>query len=372
MLAEEEPGYPHELILRAFAESMSVIQGHYRMRVKLLANLLRHILKEKRVDFKGQIEDDPFLRILAGLVEGVSSSIKEEITEYREKLNDSLEDFEKTQSAASYSEFTDLLREGVFLHILCKEIKNSPLFVKEDIAKFSKALDDRENKLRAVFSAIQISDNQTYDFVPHNLMFEFASFTEGALNEVAIFLSYNLAVKYPKSKGQLLVVHYVLVKNAVENFKGLNSRQDLGDQVFENLFHIAIVLVLCGYLETLRLPNEEKIQYLEKVIQLPSIEYSVKKIFDGVATIPIPRVQLRVPLWLLLAISSVLLVFHWYWDIYLPLEMSQLGLKLTVPNVPIFLTFAFVLSVIVLFRVYRLRSNIIKSLRRGEVEHQEI
>jgi len=368
VLTEEELGYPHELILSASNRSIGVSKGQYRMRTKLLANLLNFVLKKKREDIKIESKEDPELLILANLTSRSSSSLGQNISEYREKLNALMEDFQTTQSETSYSSFIDFLKEGVFLHILCKEIKGSPLFLGEDISKFSKILDYRENNLKAVFSAIQIWGTQKYDIVPHSIVFEFSSFEDKALREAVIFLSYILAVDYLKSKRELLVTHYMLVKSVIDEFKEVVSQENLADQVLENLFKVAITLFLCGYLKALRLPNDEKTHYLESVIHLPSIEYSFKKAFDEVASISVPHIQFRVPFWILLAINSILLVLHWYNEIYLPLEFSQLGIKFTAPAVPVFLLFAFLISVFMVFRLYKLKSNIIKNFRRGTIE----
>jgi hypothetical protein len=361
----EELGYPHELILSASNRSTSVIKGQYRMRIKLLANLFNFALKKKREDIKIESKEDPELLILASLTSGSFGSLGEKISEYREKLNVLVEDFQTTQSETSYFSFRDFLREGVFLHILCKEIGGSSLFLEEDISRFSKILDHRERDLEAIFSAIQIWGTRKADSVPDSVVSQFSSFEDGALKDSVIFLSYALAVDYPKSKHELLVVHYRLVKSVMDEFKEVVSQENLADQVLENLFKTAIILFLCGYLKTLRLPNDEKTHYLESVIDLPSIEHSLNKSFDEVAGMSIPHIQLRVPLWMLLATSSVLLILHWYYEIYLPWEFSPLGIKFSAPSVPVFLLIAFLISLFMVFRLYRLKDKIIKNFRRG-------
>jgi len=368
VLAGEELAYPHELILSASNRYLSVIKGQYRTRTKLLANLLNFVLKEKREKIKIEGKEDPALLILASLTSRSPTSLDDRISEYRKRLNELMEDYQNTQSETAYSSFINFLKEGIFLHILCKEIRRSTVFLKEDISKFADILDYRENNLRAVFSAIQIWGTQKYDAVPYSIVFEFTSFKDEALREAVIFLSYVLAVDYPKSKRELLVSHYMLVRQVVNEFKDVVSKENLADQVLENLFKVAITLFFCGYLRTLRLPNDEKTHYIEEIIHLPSIEYSLKKTFDEVASISLPYIHFKVPLWLLLAIDSILLVLHWFNEIYLPLEISQLGIKFPTVNVPTFLFFAFLISVFMLFRLYKLKSNILKNFRRGTIE----
>lgn len=364
----EELAYPHELILSASNRSLSVIKGQYRMRIKLLANLLHFVLTEKREKIKIERKEDPALLILASLTSRSPTSLDDRISEYRKKLNELLEDFQNTQSETAYSSFIDFLKEGIFLHILCKEIRGRTVFFKEDISKFADILGYGEDNLRAVFSAIQIWSTQKDDVVPHSIVFEFTSFKDEALREAAIFLSYVLAVDYPKSKRELLVSHYMLVRQVVNEFKEVVSQENLADPVLENLFKVAITLFFCGYLRTLRLPNDEKTHYIDEILHLPSIEYSLKKTYDEVASVSLPHIQFKVPLWILLAIDSILLVLHWYNEIYLPLEISQLGIKIPTVKVPTFLFLAVLISVFMLFRLYKLKGNILKNFRRGTIE----
>jgi len=256
--AGEELAYPHELILSASNISLGVIKGQYGTRTKLLANLLNFVLREKREKIKIEGKEDPTLSILASLTSRSPTSLDDHISEYRKKANELMEDFQNTQSETAYSSFIYFLKEGIFLHILCKEIRGSTVFLKEDISKFADILEYRENNLRAVFSAIQIWGTQKYDAVPHSIVFEFTSFRDEALREAVIFLSYVLAVDYPKSKRELLVSHYMLVRQVVNEFKKVISQEDLADPVLENLFKVAITLFFCGYLRTLRLPNDKK------------------------------------------------------------------------------------------------------------------
>jgi hypothetical protein len=260
--AGEELAYPHELILLASNRSLGVIEGQYRTRTKLLANLLNFVLKKKREKIKIEGKEDPTLSILASITSRSPTSLDDHILEYQKKLNELIEDFKSTQSETAYSSLIDFLKEGIFLHVLCREIRGSSIFQKEDISKFADVLEYRENNLKAVFSAIQIWGTQKYDVVPHSIVFEFTSFRDEALREAVVFLSYVLAVDYPKSKRELLVSHYMLVRQIVNEFKEVVGQENLADQVLESLFRVAITLFFCGYLKTLRLPNDEKTHYI--------------------------------------------------------------------------------------------------------------
>jgi hypothetical protein len=367
VLPAEELGYPHELILSASNRTTSVIKGGYRTRIKLLANLLNVVLNKKRESIKIESKDDPELSILESLSKS-SDSLEQHLLKYREKIDKAVEDFENTESESSYTFLTDLLKNGVFLHILCRERNKSALFFEKDLAKFSGILDYKDNELRSVFSAIQVWESGKYDSVPQSIIVEFNSCKDEALQRVAIYLSYVLAVENPKNKRELLISHYMLVRRIVNQFREVVSKENLADQVLENLFRLAIILSLCGYLTALRLPKDEKTRYIDEVIHLPSIEYSIKKSYDEVASISMPHIKLKVPLWVFLVLDSVLLVLHSFSEIYLPLEIEQIGFKLEIPDVPVFLLFALIISVFISFRLYKLKSNLLKGFRRGAIE----
>jgi len=367
LLSVEELGYPHELILSASNMTTNIINGTYRTRIKLFANLLNNVLDKKRENIEIDNKDDPELLILESLTRS-SNSLDQQLLEYKEKIEQLVEDFNETQSEPSYDSLTDFLKEGVFLHVLCKELKKRSLFLEKDFVKFSSILDYKENNLKAVFSAIQVWENKNYTNVPHSIIVEFHACNDITLQETMIFLSYVLAVDYPKNKRELLMSHFMLVRRIVEQFREVVSQENLADQVLESLLRTAIILSLCGYMTTLRLPKDEKTRYIDEVLQFPSIEYSIKKNYDEVASISIPHIQIKVPLWLFLALDSVLLLLHVFNEVYLPWEISQLGIKLEIPDVPIFLLFAFIISSYMAFRVYNLKSKILKKFRRGTIE----
>lgn len=367
MLLAEELGYPHELILSASNRTTSVIDGGYRTRIKLLANLLNVVLNKKSESIRIENKDDPELSILESLSQS-SRSLEQHLSKYRERIEKAAEDFERTESEPSYTVLMDLLKEGIFLHILCKELNKGALFLERDLAKFTGILDCKDNELRAVFSAIQVWENRKYDSVPHSIIVEFNSCKDEALQKVMVYLSYVLAVEYPKNKRELLISHYMLVRRTVNQLREVVSQENLADQVLENLFRLAIILSFCGYLTTLRLPKDEKTRYIDEVIHLPSIEYSIKQSYDEVASTSVPHIQLRIPFWVFLVVDSVLLVLHAFIEIYLPWEIAQIGFKLEIPDVPVFLLSALIITVFISFQLYKLKSNLLKNFRRGAIE----
>ena len=67
--------------------------------------------------------------------------------------------------------------------------------------------------------------------IPYSICSEFTSFKDEALREAAIFLSYILAVDYPRSKRDLLVSHYMLVRQIVNEFKEIVNKENLADSI---------------------------------------------------------------------------------------------------------------------------------------------
>lgn len=155
---------------------------------------MNFVLKEKREKIKIESKEDPALLILASLTSRSPTSLDNRIFEYCKKLNELMEDYQKTQSETAYSSFIIFLKEGIILHILCKEISGKAVLSKKDISKFAEILDYGENHLKTVFSAIQIWDAKRDDAIPHSIGFEFTFFKDEALREPVIFLSYVLAV----------------------------------------------------------------------------------------------------------------------------------------------------------------------------------
>ena len=101
---------------------------------------------------------------------------------------------------------------------------------------------------------------------------------------------------------------------------------------------------------------------------MPSVEHSIKKSYDEVASISIPHIQIKVPLWMFLVFDVFLMVLHFFVELYLPWEIAQIGFKLEIPDVPVFLVIALVVTVFISFRLYKLRDTLLKNFRRETIE----
>ena len=238
---------PTNYCLMASNYSLKVVNGKYRSGIKYLAVLLRSATEIKTVTEESNDESDSALRILRSLAQNHSLNLKNNISDFILELKSRKDNFENTQSQPAYLQFTESLKEGIFLHILCKEIKNVRLFGTSDLLEFSKSLDYKENDLRAIFTAIQIWNEEKYSLIPHSMLFEFSGFSDPALSEAALFLSHELAMNSPDNKRELLIAHYMLVRKAINNFKDLSGQENIVDETLQSLFKVAIVMAYCGY-----------------------------------------------------------------------------------------------------------------------------
>ena len=204
-----------------------------------------------------------------------------------------------------------------------------------------------------------------YSAVPHSMVFEFSGFSDPALLEAAVYLSHNLAMNSPINKRELLIAHYMLVRKTVTNFKDVTGQENIGEETLQGLFKAAIIMAYCGYHKSLRLPEQEKNVYIEENLALPAVEYSFREVYSKVSSVSIPKINIKIPIWSLVGLNAVLLILHWYHEYYVPLDVSQLGLQVTIPSVPAFLTIAFFVTIYVVFRIYRMENSIVKGLKRG-------
>jgi uncharacterized integral membrane protein len=361
--SEAELGYPHELILDALAKSQIAIEQEYRTRVKLFACLLRTLLKEKPGKVQVPDKADATLRMLESLTK--ASHLKDAHENYRNRLHQLMEVYSGSRSAPSLDDLREFVEDGVLMHILSRELGKGNLLSQDDTERISEILNETCGELTALLSAVRLWEGSSCDAVSGDIINALASPEGEKLQEAAIFVSYALAIRCSPSKRELLVVHYRLVRKAVENLSDTANKQNLTDDLLERVFRVAIVLFLCGYLKSIRLPQEEKIRYVDEIIKTPSVEQVFGEVFDSVATVPIPKTESKAPLWILAVVDLVLLILHWTIEIQKPFETSVLGVSISIPAVPVFLLFAIIVLLALLWRLLNLRRNIIKTLRRG-------
>ena len=363
---ESELGYPHELILYALAKSGIVIERRYRTGVRLFASLLRTVLKEKTAKVQVPSKADATVRMIESLAK--TSLLKSASEDYRNRLHQLIEEYSTGQSAPSLDSLREFVEDGVLLHVLSRELGKGTLFTAEDMEKIPQALNETGGGLAGLLAAARLWEGSSCDSVSSDIINALTSPEKEQLQEAAIFLSYALATRCSKSKRELLVTHYLLVRKAVESLSGTVNQENLSDEVFERMFRVAIVLFLCGYLKSIRLPQEEKIRYVDEIIKSPSVEQVFGEVFDSAAGVPIPRTESRAPLWILALADLILMALHWFAEIQRPFETSLGGVLITVPAVPVFLLFAVIVLFVLLSRLLYLKRNIVKTLRRGNTE----
>jgi hypothetical protein len=360
----EEIGSPHELILLALNRTLKVSQGNYRIQVKLLANLLRENLGEKPVKLKIPEVTDPSIGILISLVGRHPISLRQSLDKYRKNLSQLTEEFEKEQTHPSYSALKDFVQDGAFLHVLCRETRKTALLNKEELGKLLEIF-GQEETLKGILQALEDWENSSFDSVPSELIRELTSAKEEPMVETAVFLTCILAMRSKSNKRELLLAHYMLLKKSVDQFKDIMGEENLTDELFEKIFRMAIVLSFCGYLKSIRLPHEEKLYYVEKIIGNRSLERTFEETFDRTANIRLISREVKLPLWTISLILVALLISHAFFEFYLPFEFSVLGVKFPYPRVPAFLTLAFFVSILMLWRIFSLKKRIKVNLRRS-------
>jgi hypothetical protein len=168
------------------------------------------------------------------------SKLVRETSTFREELLRRSSEYESLHSERSYCEFLDLLKESIFLYIVCKEENGIDLLNSEDFKRFSNLLNDKEKELRTTLSAVLFYANKNSEGIPNTLVFEFTTFDDKALKEAAIFLSFVLSMNYPENKRDLLLVHYLLVRKAAAKFSNVGTQENLSDDLLYDLFKLAI------------------------------------------------------------------------------------------------------------------------------------
>lgn len=360
---DEEIGYPHELIMEAINQSSIVIKNNYRHRIKLLATIINKIIEKKEQKIDPKPTSDSIMLLLESLAG--NGNLIQASKKFRTDLVEMLSNYESKQSQIVDDEIINFLRDGIFLQIICFELNKFQLIDNRIIEKI-KALCINNSELLAILSALEILNGKIRDFIPYSVIYEFSKLTDKDFEIQAIYLTYELSIRYPKFKRELLYTHYLLVKKKVVDFRSIFGQENLSDLLLEDIFKNALILYYCGYAQSLRLPKLEKINYGAKVLELPSIESATKEAFDEVASINVSWLNFKVKLWVLAAVELILIIMHWFYEIYLPLEYSPFGLTIKIPAIPAFLVIALIIGFTILVYLFRLEREFTKKLRRGE------
>jgi len=365
VLVDDELGYPHELILEALNQATPTLNSQYHYRVKLLAAIVKQLFGNEKTNIMFQNSSDPILMLLESFVK--KSHMKEAIQNFSLEFGKAVDDYSQNPIDASYEKVIGLLKEGLLLHIICKESFKTNLLQPEEVANFSNAIDFKENESQAIVSAVRLWTAKKSASIPYSMILEFTRLKDKDFQAAALFLSFELAEDNTEFKRELLYTHYLLVKKVVNDFRSIFGQQSLTDQVLENLFKTAIILFYCGYSNSLRLPQQEGIAYTADVLNRESFQKSFRKAFDEAGSLRVTQIHLKVKLWILAALDLVLLLLHWIHEVYTPLQVTPFGIQIIIPEIPAFLVAAIAVTVILISYLYRLEGNITSKLKRGKI-----
>jgi hypothetical protein len=365
VIVDEELGYPHELILEALNQSTPTLNGQYRYRVKLLAAIVKQLLGNEKTDITYQNSSDPVVMLLESFVK--KSHVKDAIQNFSGEFGKAIEDYSQNPIDASYEKVLALLKEGLLLHIICKESFKIDLLLPEELANFSSVIDFKENETQAIVSAIRLWTAKKSGSVPYSMILEFTRLKDEDFQVAALFLSFELAEDNTEFKRELLYSHYLLVKKVVNDFRSIFGQQSLTDQVLENMFKTAIILFYCGYSNSLRLPQQEGIAYTADVLNRESFQKLFRKAFDEAGNLRVTQIHLKVELWELAFLDLILLLLHWFHEVYTPLQATPFGIQITIPEIPAFLVAAIIVTAILVSYLYRLEGSITNMLKRGKI-----
>lgn len=355
----EDLGYPHELLFISSEKAKEVLRGRYRTRTKLFAAFFLSVLGQK-VELNVDTQD-PYSSMILQLTKGSKIKARKIAKQVAKKLKEYVDQFEQLQTKAAFYDFRDYLENCIYLHVVSKAISRIQILPPRIIEQCIDNIKP-ESDLKYFLVAIQLLENKEIarSVEINKIINTFLSTDKSPLLEAALFLSFLLAVNYPDFKSSLLITHYTILKNVTRKFEKLIERDGSPDDpVLQNLFMTSIVLFLCGYLRSLRLSHEEKINYMEQVMEHPFIEWEIRVNFDKVSRIKM------IPIWGLLISSIALILLHVFVEVYLPGSISMGPLSLTLPNVPVFLTITLIVLSFTTYKIIRLKDELLDCIRKG-------
>jgi len=363
----EEFGYPHEIISLSIKWANRVIGNSYRKRTKILSSLILNIFKKTTAQ-KIEIteKDDLNLRILYYIIDKSSIKLEKSLNKHQEKLKELIKQYKERQSIAAFKSVERFVTDSVFIHIVLKELTGKTLLKKEIIDNLisTTSIGVEMDKILRAIKLLYLDNNEINGSIVNELITGFHSINEFILRLYIAFISFELATKYEAYKNKFLFEHYLSLKNLAKELEGISETQKLDDPVLERLFMTSLILYFCGYQKALRLNHEEKINYFEHVLSIPTIINEFKRAFAKHATVDLKLV--KIPLWTALLIDAILIVISVTREIYLPAGLNLLIINISLPlDIPIAGVSSLLLTIYLIFKVYKLREDIIKELRSG-------
>jgi len=360
---KEELGYPHELLTFSSKKAEVVMKGSYRTRTKILAALYLSMQGQK-VDLKVDVKNEPCLMALFYLFKRSKINVKK----IAEKLNNEIEEyckqFEETKSTSSFLTLKKFVADCIYLHSISLEMLGIPILSHKSIDLCMKYLDSEVEITSILTSFKLLEEKEKSPGEIKRVINALLPIKESPLIESALLISFLFALRFPNSKSEFLFAHYSTLRKLVETYIKIKDNQQLDDIILQRLFATSIVLFLCGYCKSLRLPHEEKLNYIEKIIKVPVIENEIEKSFDYASKVKILRFEL--PLWGLVITIIALLFLHAILEVYTPASINIGIISFNVPQIPIFLSFSLILLTFLFYKLLKIKEDLLKRIRKGE------
>ena len=354
-----EVGYPHELIMSGILKAKRIIKSNnYTTKTKLIALLLlKQQEKLKEVNFivdKTNIS----LSILKNVIQ--EKSLRNNIKGIQKNFMQLLDDFALRPTQPLLTKINEEFGFLLFLDIYINKLKNQKIISKEISELISKELPVNSSSHQGsimlnLLNKEKISEEKTRLVVQilNNCSF----------NDIRIYFTHSLANQFVEFKGLFLFEHYKFLKEFMTENSKFFENEDLDDLSLEKMFQTSIFLCLIGYNSTLRIPHQEKINYLSDLVSKQIVIYEVESAFDTASTFKF-RNRFRIKQYYVLILLILSLLVDIFWRIPLPPTISILGFEFTLSfKLPVFAFFALLISTIIFFKMINLKKNLIFHLQ---------
>ncbi|MEM3572813.1 MAG: hypothetical protein QXJ62_01080 [Nitrososphaeria archaeon] len=360
---KEELGYPHELLILSFKKAEDVLKGSYRTRTKIFAALCLS-MRSQQVDLKVNVKNELYLLALLYLSKKSKLKLRKIAKRLNDKIKEYVEQFESTKSTSAFSALKNFVINCIYLHLVSLEILKVPILSAKIIELCMKYLGS-EVEIGAVLSSLRLLGEKGAN--PTEIKKTINSFLyikESPLIESTLLISFLLALRFPDLKSELLFSHYYTLRKLTDVYEKIKDYQQLDDSILQKIFATSIVLFLCGYYKSLRLPHEEKLNYIQEIIKQPFIEHEVEKSLDYASKVKI--LHFEPPLWFITLCIITLLLLHAFIEVYTPASIGIGIVSFNLPRIPLFLVFSIVLLIVLFYKVLKFKEDVLKRIRKGE------
>ncbi|WP_456326382.1 hypothetical protein [Palaeococcus sp. (in: euryarchaeotes)] len=311
-----EPKYENPLlsIINIWAERVINSENQYSGITKLFAilyNQIRGSYPVNQVSYPSERYD--MKDLLYSLIVSDYSQLPTQISRVRNNYYQLLE----RSHFRSLDKLIDLIKEGLFFEMIIRKWNIAPtLFTEDLINRIIEALDtwnkEEHCTLIKLFKSTFLSQ-PTEDSGEIN----FNDFDE---IELAL-LSHLFFEKYITSGNyRALYNHYKSIEVLIKRLKESTSIIDApSDETLRMLFKVATILHLTGYSDSLSLPSEERLKYINSMLMLPPLRYIFEKKVENatrigfeIREIPLLNwdlenpIRIKIPLYMGIAIFMVL------------------------------------------------------------------